>query len=799
MQLEVGTRLGPYTILGLLGEGGMGTVYEARHEGERSSVALKFMHPWVAANTGLLARFRREAEIGQRLDHPGIVKVLELFEDDGQLALVMEFIPGQSLTDLVADGPLPTARTVGILTQLAAALTQLHSQDIVHRDLKPDNVRITPDGRAVVLDFGIARAGESTHTRTGTGLGTVHYMAPEQYLDAKRVDSRADIYALGVISLQLFTGRLPWSDATSEFEVLAAKKEGRVDLGGMSAALAEVVGVAIAPELEDRFRTATAMANALQAASRPAPVPKNEPEPEPKPEPEPEPEKAVEPQPERENENDTEGSGFGVELLFLALSAAAAIALGSLGSFGVWTAAVLTGPLGLAVAVALAAKKRVPVALATAAVAVPVVAAARATADGAMRAVDAEGSLSQTATGMLGALDLATPLALAGCTALVVLMGAMVGGLRSRSGWLRSGAGAAVLTALVVGSLGAAAVQGQMLGPQPLIIAGAALLFGLPGTLALAGGGSRGSHAAATGGVVTALALGLAAMLPILESSTMVWEAVSFASDETRATLLAAGESVVRRNRVVFWLTFGLAGLFATSGLAAARGGRAPAALTLLGLPLLLNASDITEELAVSTAARWAQALPADIDVPDSTAMRSPRLARSLQVPSDRRMTLDGEPVHAEEVGDGALLLVAAKDVSFGTLSPLLRSGPCELDAVVVGDRWPASVTFLAGWCSPEAALNVHLSQQTVTLSSPYSPGTSRVIDCPDWDCSEALNGATATFHDLLPDEENARLMPDDDVPWEAVIMAADALRADQNIAWDPTLYFPYVSLGQLP
>ena len=797
MELEAGARLGPYTILGLLGEGGMGTVYEARREGESTSVALKFMHPWVAANTGLLERFRREAEIGQRLDHPGIVKVQELFEDDGQLALVMEFIPGQSLTDLVADGVLPTARTVGILTQLAAALTQLHSQDIVHRDLKPDNVRITPDGRAVVLDFGIARAGESTHTRTGTGLGTVRYMAPEQYLDAKRVDSRADIYALGVISLELFTGRVPWSDATSEFEVLAAKKDGRVDLAGMSPALAEVVGVAIAPELEDRFRTATAMANALQAASRPVPEIMSEPEPEP--ERAPVPERAPEPVPEPDEVEENEGSGFGVELVFLALGVAAALGLGSLGSFGVWTAAVLTGPLGLAVAVGLAARKRVPVALATAAVAVPIGAAARATADGAMRAVDAEGSLQDTASVMVQTLDLATPLALAGCTALVVLMGAMVGGLRERGGWLRPAAGAAVLAVLLVLALGAAAVQGDMLGPQPLVIAAAALLFGLPGTLSLAGGGSRGSQAAATGGVVTALALGLAAMLPMLDGAMMVWEAVGHASAETQPTLLAAGESVVRRNRVVFWLTLGLAGLFATSGLAAARGGRGLAALTLLGLPLLLNAGDVTGELAESTSARWAHALPVDIDVPTSSSMRAPRLARSLQVPSDGPMTLDGEPVRAEDVGDGALLVVAAQDVSFGTLAPLLQNGPCEFDAVVVGDRWPASVTFSPGWCAPGAALNVHLSQQAVTLSSAYSPDTRKVIDCPGWDCSEALNSAAASFHDLLPDEENARLMADEDVPWKAVIMAADALRADRNLAWDPTPYFPYVALAAAP
>ncbi len=821
MTLEPGDRFGEYQILGLLGEGGMGTVYEAERSTDATRVALKCMHPWVARQPALLERFRREAEIGQRLSHPGIVKVLALVEEEeDRLALVMELIPGQSLEELLAAGPVKTTRAVGILTQLAAAVAALHSQDVIHRDLKPENVRITPEGRAVVLDFGIARAGHSSHTRTGTGMGTVHYMAPEQYLDAKRVDNRADVYALGVIALQLFTGELPWSKATSEFEILAAKKEGRVDLSALPPGLAEVVGVAMSPKQEDRFATATAMANALQAAV-------NEPKAKPAPA-----RKAPTPEPPREAKQideevqeeaaEEEGSGVALELVCLVFTLLVALGLGSLGSIGVWLAVGLGGVLALGGAIGLALQRSVPVGLCSASLALPVLAATRSVDAGTDAALASHTDLTELAPEIAESLQVVMPLGAACVAGLLLLLGASVGGLRSRQSWARPIGGVALLSTLLMVALAAFAAAGHQLGPQPVALAAATLLFGVPGALALAGGGPKGSHAAAVGGITTAFLLGLAALLPTQDGSVMVWKAVSFASPETQWTLLAAGEGIVAANRALFWVTFGLAGLFATTGLAAARGGRAFSALTLLGLPALLGASQVSGEFADRRSEAWAQALPHDFTLPTSTSMRAPELARSLHVYADGRMLMDGLPVDADSLGAGRLMLSAGGEVPYGKVADaVLGRGLCEVDALVSGERWPATVSITPSDCErkdaepvdigglladredQEPLLQVLLVNDEVLVVQldpregprAYIPKLQRV-PCPEWQCQEALNEAVARVKDELPDSETVTLASTDEVPWSAVIMATDALREGPD-AWEPRVYFPYVTLAR--
>ena len=260
----------------------MGEVWRCRSP-TRGEVALKLAHPWIAHRPGLRERFVREARLGMTLNHPGLVTVFELMEEP-RLALVMELVPGESLAARLQRGVPAPMRAVGLITQLGAAVDQLHAMGVVHRDLKPENVRITPEGRAVVLDLGIAREPKSQQTRTGTGMGTAQYMAPEQYLDAKRVDRRADVYALGVMAFELLTGRLPWADA-SEFEMLRAKADGELDLSELAPSVADVLAHALCPRPEDRFANTRAFANALMSAVGAPPEPQVEPEPVPEPPP----------------------------------------------------------------------------------------------------------------------------------------------------------------------------------------------------------------------------------------------------------------------------------------------------------------------------------------------------------------------------------------------------------------------------------------------------------------------------------------------------------------------------------
>ena len=229
--------IGAYDLYELVGEGGMGAVYRGRHRipamaaRQGGDVAVKLLHPHLAGKDGWVERFRREAEALATLDHPNIVRVFDVVEEAGRFALVMEWVPGRPLSHVIGreTGPIPWERARGMVAPLLSAVEHAHGRAVVHRDLKPDNIRITPDGTVKVLDFGIARLGESRgRTKTGTGMGTVDYMAPEQYADAKSVDARADVYALGMTIYEMVAGRLPWEPGESEFGVLQRKYKGDI-------------------------------------------------------------------------------------------------------------------------------------------------------------------------------------------------------------------------------------------------------------------------------------------------------------------------------------------------------------------------------------------------------------------------------------------------------------------------------------------------------------------------------------------------------------------------------------------
>ena len=232
MTLAVGKKLGPYEIVGMLGEGGMGVVYRARDQHLGRDAALKVLRVPSAEAPALAARLEREARILASLNHPNIAQIYG-FEISGEThALVMELVEGPTLAALLAQRLLPFAECISISTQVVHALAEAHDKGIVHRDLKPQNIKLAHGGRVKVLDFGLACIqanagslfGGSTTltyaTQPGTVLGTVGYMAPEQVRGAT-VDNRADIFSFGCVLYEMATGERPFA-RSSAAETLAA-------------------------------------------------------------------------------------------------------------------------------------------------------------------------------------------------------------------------------------------------------------------------------------------------------------------------------------------------------------------------------------------------------------------------------------------------------------------------------------------------------------------------------------------------------------------------------------------------
>lgn len=203
-----------YRINSLLGEGGMGEVYLATDKSTGQQVAVKVLARSLSTNPDSLERFRREAETLRQLEHPNIVKFVDAFDHEGQYVIVMEYVSGGSLHDLLKNGPLPIERAHRIALELCDALIRSHHLNIVHRDLKPDNVLLDKDGKPKLADFGVARLEEGTRmTRTGTQVGTPYYMAPEAW-EGKPLDAQADIWSLGVMLFEMLSGKVPFEGDT---------------------------------------------------------------------------------------------------------------------------------------------------------------------------------------------------------------------------------------------------------------------------------------------------------------------------------------------------------------------------------------------------------------------------------------------------------------------------------------------------------------------------------------------------------------------------------------------------------
>jgi serine/threonine protein kinase len=212
--LESGTEIAGYRVESVLGRGGMGTVYEAVQPFVLRKVALKLLEPALAADPDFRARFRREAEMQARIEHPHIVTVHEAGEAPQGLFIAMQLVRGPNLKELVRDGGLDPHRAVQILGQVAEALDTAHATGLIHRDIKPQNVLVGPGDHAYLADFGVTKAASDTgFTRTGQFLGTLDYVSPEQ-LDGRPASASSDLYALAALAYECLVGTVPFPKPT---------------------------------------------------------------------------------------------------------------------------------------------------------------------------------------------------------------------------------------------------------------------------------------------------------------------------------------------------------------------------------------------------------------------------------------------------------------------------------------------------------------------------------------------------------------------------------------------------------
>jgi serine/threonine protein kinase len=221
--------VGDFRLIELLGSGGMGSVYRAEQISRKRTVALKLLQKGVTGRPGFVERFRREVRTMGRLDHPNVVRYLAAGEANGFIYLAMELVDGGSLASWFKQLPrLPVADAVRVARECAQALQYAHEQGLIHRDVKPDNVLLTAQGQVKLADLGLAKATGDTDmalTQTGVGIGTPLYAAPEQLRDARNVDARSDLYALGGVLYQALTGRTPFA-ADNLIELLRSKEIG---------------------------------------------------------------------------------------------------------------------------------------------------------------------------------------------------------------------------------------------------------------------------------------------------------------------------------------------------------------------------------------------------------------------------------------------------------------------------------------------------------------------------------------------------------------------------------------------
>ena len=276
--LPIGSTLhqGRYRIDGLLGVGGMGTVYRVTDTRLNRPAALKMLHASLTAHPTARRRMQQEASALARIDHPNVVAVRNVFEENGLLAMELEFMSGGDLLSRIPAGGMSEGQVVKTICGVLAGLQAIHEAGLIHRDIKPDNILLAADGTPKLTDLGVARDAQAAErTQLGTVLGTLEYMAPEQ-IQGLTVDATADLYAVGMVLCRAVTGAFPFA-AQTEFEWQMAHVKEPPNLAALrakvSGGFAAVVARALAKVSRARFASAADMRRALEAVDqRPAPA-----------------------------------------------------------------------------------------------------------------------------------------------------------------------------------------------------------------------------------------------------------------------------------------------------------------------------------------------------------------------------------------------------------------------------------------------------------------------------------------------------------------------------------------------
>ena len=268
MEPQIGSTIGDYQVIGILGAGGMGKVYKVRNTISDRVEAMKVLLPDLASAPDLADRFLREIKVQASLEHPNIAALHTAIRIDNQLVMLMEFVDGITLDERLKSGKLPVGQALDYIMQVLSALEFAHGRGVIHRDIKPANMMLTPAGAVKLMDFGIAKAANDHKlTMTGFTMGSLYYMSPEQIQGSTTLDARADLYSLGISLYELVTGRRPF-DGDSQFAIMSAHLEKTpvppIELDpNLPQALNDVILMSVMKDPSARFQSATAFRNAL--------------------------------------------------------------------------------------------------------------------------------------------------------------------------------------------------------------------------------------------------------------------------------------------------------------------------------------------------------------------------------------------------------------------------------------------------------------------------------------------------------------------------------------------------------